>query len=73
MKGWGLNEETELLSILKQLDSLGYKFILSNVIKHKDKENTLLTQWIEENGYRIIEAGVSGWRYAKNEVLILNY
>ena len=73
MKGWGLNEEIELLSILKQLDSLGYKFILSNVIKHKDKENTLLTQWIEENGYRIIEAGVSGWRYAKNEVLILNY
>lgn len=73
MKGWGLNEEIELLSILKQLDSLGYKFILSNVIKHKDKENTLLTQWIEENGYKIIEAGVSGWRYAKNEVLILNY
>lgn len=73
MKGWGINEEIELLSILKQIDTLGYKFILSNVVKHKDKKNTLLLQWIEENGYKIIEAGVSGWRYAKNEVLIINY
>lgn len=73
MKGWGINEEIELLSILKYIDSLGYKFILSNIIKHKDKENTLLLQWIKENGFKIIEAGISGWRYAKNEVLIINY
>lgn len=73
MKGWGLNEEIELLSILKQIDTLGYKFILSNVVKHKDKENTLLLEWIEENGFKIIDAGVSGWRYAKNEVFVINY
>lgn len=73
MKGWGLNEEIELLSILKQIDTLGYKFILSNVVRHKDKENTLLLQWIEENGFKIIEAGVSGWRYAKNEIIVINY
>ena len=73
MKGWGLNEEVELLNILKMIDDMGYKFILSNVIRHKDKEHTLLIEWIQENNFKIREAGVSGWRYAKNEVLITNY
>ena len=73
MKGWGLNEEIELLSILKEIDELGYKFILSNVIRHKDKEHRLLIDWITENGYHVLDAGISGWRYAKNEVLIINY
>lgn len=73
MKGWGITEEIELLSVLKQLDKQGYKFILSNVLEHNGKRHKLLEQWIAENGYRIIEAGVSGWRYAKNEVLIVNY
>lgn len=73
MKGWGLNEEIELLGVLKHIDELDYKFILSNVIKHKDKEHSLLIKWVKENNYRILEAGVSGWRYSKSEVLILNY
>ncbi len=73
IKGWGLNEEVELLNILKMIDNMGYKFILSNVIKHKDKEHTLLIDWIHENNFKIRDAGVSGWRYAKNEVLITNY
>lgn len=73
MKGWSLNEEIELLSILKSIDNMGYKFILSNVVKHKDKEHSLLLQWVKENNYKIIEAGVSGWRYSKNEVFIMNY
>ena len=73
MKGWGINEEIELLNLLKQIDDAGYCFVLSNVIKHKDKINTLLVEWVERNNYRIIEIGCSGWRYAKNEVLIVNY
>lgn len=73
MKGWGLNEEVELLNTLKHIDSLGFKFILSNVIEHKGKVNTLLLEWISENNYRITEIGKSGWRYTKNEVLITNY
>lgn len=73
MKGWGIAEETELLRILKHIDELGFKFILSNVLEHKEKKNELLTQWIEEHHYRVIDAGVSGWRYAKNEVLVVNY
>lgn len=73
MKGWGINEEVELLNTLKMIDDMGYKFILSNVIRHKEKEHTLLINWIQENNFKIRDAGVSGWRYAKNEVLIMNY
>ena len=73
MKGWGINEELELLSTLKKIDELGYIFMLSNVIEHKDKENVMLKEWVRENGYRVIDVGTSGWRYAKNEVLIVNY
>ena len=73
MKGWGITEEIEMLSTLKQIDQLGYKFMLSNVIEHNGKRHELLEAWVNENNYKIIDAGVSGWRYAKKEVLILNY
>jgi len=73
MKGWSADEEVELLNILSHIDSLGYKFILSNVIHHKDRTNHLLQEWAEEHKYRVVEIGTSGWRYIKNEVLIVNY
>ena len=73
MKGWGSEEEAELLKILTMLDTKGYRFILSNVLKHKDKTHNLLAKWIAEHSYQVIEAGTSGWRYAKDEVLIKNF
>ena len=72
-KGWGINEELELLNILSMLDSKGYNFILSNVIEHKGKKHDILLNWVKEHKFNVINAGVSGWRYAKNEVLIKNY
>ena len=72
-KGWGINEELELLNILSMLDSKGYKFILSNVIEHKGKKHDILLNWVKEHRFNVINAGVSGWRYAKNEVIIKNY
>lgn len=71
--GWNATEEAELLETLTYLDSLGYKFLLSNVIYHKNKVNHLLLEWIEEHNYTIIEIGNSGARYSKKEVLIKNY
>ena len=73
MKGWGSEEEAELLQILTMLDADGYKFILSNVLEHKGKKHNLLIKWIAEHGYKTIDVGTSGWRYAKKEVLVINY
>lgn len=73
MKGWSADEEVELLNILCYIDSLGHKFMLSNVMHHKDRTNHLLQKWAEEHKYSIIEIGTSGWRYSKNEILIVNY
>lgn len=73
MKGWNGDSEVELLSILAKIDTLGYKFILSNVITHKAKVNHLLQEWIEEHCFKVIEVGITGWRYSKNEVLIKNF
>ena len=38
-----------------------------------NKKNTILLNWIKKNDYKIINVGVSGWRYAKNEVIIKNF
>lgn len=73
MKGWGADEEVELLKTLNYINSIGHKFILSNVMHHRGKTNHLLQKWIEEHGYRMVEIGTSGWRYKKDEILILNY
>lgn len=72
-KGWGIHEEIELLNTLARIDALGYKFILSNVLHHKERNHDLLINWVAQHGFRVIEAGISGWRYTKNEVLIKNY
>ena len=72
-KGWTKTEENQLLDTLLKIDKLGYKFLLSNVVEHNGKKNTILLNWIKKNDYKIINAGVSGWRYAKNEVIIKNF
>lgn len=72
-KGWSIKEELELLDILLKLNENGYKFMLSNVIEHKGKQHEILLNWVKEHGFIMVEAGVSGWRYAKNEVIIKNY
>lgn len=72
-KGWTKVEEAQLLDTLLKIDKLGYKFLLSNVVEHNGKKNTILINWIKKNKYKIVNAGVSGWRYAKDEVIIKNF
>lgn len=72
-KGWSSEQEVELLDYLTKLDENGYKFLLSNVVRHKDKTNHLLEKWIEEHHFKVINAGNTGWRYSKSEVFIKNY
>ena len=71
--GWSVNEEKKLLEFLDKVHLNGYKFILSNVIEHNGKVNTLLKEWAEKNNFTIKKIGISGWRYSKNEVIIKNY
>ncbi len=67
--GWDERDEKRLLSYLVELNNKGIRFMLSNVLEHKDKENAILKEWIKENNLRIIEYD----KGKRKEVLIINY
>ena len=80
--GWDEKKENELLAFLKQLDTNGIKFALSNVIEHKGKQNKLLLDWCLKNQFNIIylDKNYSNSNYQTKhkeqktlEVLITNY
>lgn len=80
--GWNLEKEIKLLEVLKQLDSNGNKFALSNVIEHKGNTNNILNEWIEKNHFNkfYIKSNYKNSSYQLNhknsttrEVLITNY
>ena len=48
-KGWGENEETQLLNFLDELHNKKLRFGLSNVLFHKGNENHLLLSWLQKN------------------------
>lgn len=81
---WTEDHEKEFLKLLDYLNKKGYRFMLSNVFKHKHHTNKLLKKWSKQynvyypkfagkgEGYVINRAAVQG---ANNtvEVLITNY
>ena len=82
--GWNEALERDLLAFLDRLHTQGVPFALSNVLRSKGRENTILLQWLEQNRgtYRPVPLRYS---YANSnyqtkdktssseEVLILNY
>jgi site-specific DNA-adenine methylase len=54
--GWNEDLERELLAYLDGLHERGIRFALSNVLRSKGKENTILIDWINRNmgKYRVI-------------------
>lgn len=70
--GWGEKEERRLLNFLTELNARGVRFMLSNVLTHKDKTNDILIRWIEENGFRVAEYDGKA-RGNRAEVIIVNY
>lgn len=82
--GWNEDLERELLAFLNRLHAQGVPFALSNVLRSKGRENTILLQWLEQNQglYRAVPLR---YNYANSnyhtkdrtsssqEVLILNY
>lgn len=73
--GWNEENEIRLLKFLDKIDKVKGKFMLSNVIEHKDKENKILKKWLEDNSqYKMIEYGQKAGRSRlRNEIIIVNY
>lgn len=80
--GWDEECEKRLLGRLKELDDMGGKFALSNVLENKGKVNEILSEWVEKNGYNIVHLNKSysnsyysrkKKETATDEVLIMNY
>ena len=46
--------------------------MLSNVLEHKDKKNTLLIEWIKRNNFKVINYDGKA-RKNRSEVIIINY
>lgn len=73
--GWNKELEAELFAFADELDKSGVSFMLSYVIEHKGATNQELLEWIDKQGYHVIQLGdiigISGSR--RKEVLIVNY
>lgn len=71
--GWNADEETKLLDYIAELDSKGFKFVLSNVIYHNDETNHLLVEWIKTHNYNVKNIDNVGSKNSRDEVLITNF
>lgn len=81
---WTGRDEEDLLALLDRLDAQQVRFALSNVLRSKGRENTILLQWLARSGarYRAIPLNFNyanasyhtkDKRSASEEVLIVNY
>ena len=82
--GWNETLEKDLLVYLDNLNDRGIRFALSNVLKSKGKENSILIDWVNKNigKYSVIylDCSYSNSNYhtkdrvsKTDEVLIVNY
>lgn len=77
-KDWNIDQEIKLLKLLDLLNQKGIRFALSNVLKHKEEENILLTEWSKKyNVYHLNNNYSNSSHNTKkgksDEVLINNY
>lgn len=79
---WTYEDEQRLLGYLDSLSAQGVRFALSNVLRHKGRENSILIGWLRRSNYRVIPLDYSYHNasyHSKNcdrpteEVLITNY
>ncbi len=81
--GWTEEKEKNLLLFLEKLDTLNIRFALSNVLRNKGKENTLLCTWLKKyphiqvipikNSYANSNYQTKDKNSICEEVLIINY
>lgn len=70
--GWNEQEEIRLLNFLDNLNKKNVKFMLSNVLTHKNKTNKILKEWIEKNNFKVISYNQKT-RGNRAEIIIINY
>ncbi len=73
LEGWDAGQERALLDFLSVLHQRGYRFLLSNVLKHNGREHGMLKEWIAENGFHVTQIGRTGIKYPRTEVVVTNY
>ncbi|WP_176777598.1 Dam family site-specific DNA-(adenine-N6)-methyltransferase [Candidatus Avelusimicrobium faecicola] len=80
--GWTPEQEKRLLAVLSKLDKQNIPFALSNVLRKKTQENSLLLEWISKNKfnvkfldyhYRAASYNKKDRNSMEQEVLICNY
>lgn len=54
--GWNIENEVQLLEYIDRLDSLGYKFVLSNTFVHNGLTNSELIEWSKK--YSVIDVSM---------------
>lgn len=79
-KGWNLQDDIDLMSILDEQDKRGSRFALSNVLVHKGKAHKELSDWSRKYNVHDIQCTYSNSNYQTKagdyitrEVLITNY
>ena len=73
LEGWNSNNETQLLNFINRIDESGYKFMISNVVRHHGKVHHVLIDWVNEHHFNLYNIGKTGIKYPREEVLITNY
>lgn len=78
--GWTKNDEQELYQYLDNVNKIGAKFALSNVILHKGNENELLKKWASKYQLHVLDYHYNNSNYHSTaklsetvEVLVTNY
>ena len=82
--GWNAGDELDLLNFLDDLTNKNIRFALSNVIRCKGKENSILIDWLKQHDskYRIEKLNfdynhsnykINNKNLITEEVLIMNY
>src|SRR3990167_8765514 len=76
-KFWDQRSESDLLSVIDDLDKKGIKFALSNVTHYNGSRNDLLIKWMKKYRVHKIKSNYISYHNNKqkkiNEVLITNY
>ena len=47
--------------------------MLSNLVEHKGRTHHILRDWVSEHGYHMIDIGVTGKKYPRREIIVINY